>query len=421
MREILRPITALLLSVAILLLGNGLQIFIIPVRAELESFSAFEIGITGAFYYGGLLAGCYFCPMAVARVGHIRAFAAFAAFATLAPLVHPISSSVFIWCILRAMTGVSFAGLYIAIESWLNGAASNENRGTVFAIYTGINLTVMAVGQLLVMTGDPAGFELFSLVAILIVLAVIPVALSKAATPQQPQAARLRLRWLYRISPVGVAGCLCAGLASGSFWSLGPIFGTGSDLGVNMTAFFMAAVILSAASAQWPLGYLSDQRDRRQVILLAGGIALFASVGLAVGAGEGTILVVTLGALFGIGAIPLYALSVAHGNDFADREDAVDVSSGLLLVYAFGAVVGPLMASYVMNHVGAGGLFGYTAVIYTIFMIFVVWRMRLRETPSPEVREDFVAMTRTSPVALQMDPRSGSDAEGVETSGQKSA
>lgn len=411
MREILRPITALLLSVAILLLGNGLQIFIIPVRAEIDSFSAFEIGITGAFYYGGLLAGCYFCPMAVARVGHIRAFAAFAALATLAPLVHPISSSVFIWCALRAMTGISFAGLYIVIESWLNGAASNENRGTVFAIYTGINLTVMAAGQLLVMTGDPAGFELFSLVAILIVLAVIPVALSKAATPQQPKAARLRLRWLYRISPVGVAGCLCAGLASGSFWSLAPIFGTGSGLSVNMTAFFMATVILSAASAQWPLGYLSDHRDRRQVILLAGAIALIASIGLAIGAGEGTTLVIALGAMFGVGAIPLHALSVAHGNDFADREDAVDVSSGLLLVYAVGAVIGPLTASYVMNHVGAGSLFGYTAVIYTVFMVFVVWRMRLRETPLPEERDDFVAMTRTSQVALQMDPRTAPDTE----------
>lgn len=411
MREILRPITALLLSVAILLLGNGLQIFIIPVRAEIDSFSAFEIGITGAFYYGGLLAGCYFCPMAVARVGHIRAFAAFAALATLAPLVHPISSSVVVWCVLRAMTGVSFAGLYIVIESWLNGAASNENRGTVFAIYTGINLTVMAAGQLLVMTGDPAGFELFSLVAILIVLAVIPVALSKAATPQQPKAARLRLRWLYQISPVGVAGCLCAGLASGSFWSLAPIFGTGSGLGVNMTAFFMAAVILSAASAQWPLGYLSDQRDRRQVILLAGAIALIASIGLAIGAGEGTTLVIGLGAMFGIGAIPLYSLSVAHGNDFADREDAVDVSSGLLLVYAVGAVIGPLTASYVMSLIGAGGLFAYTAAMYTVFMVFVIWRMRRRDTPLPEEREDFVIMTRTSPVALQMDPRTAPDTE----------
>lgn len=405
MGEILRPVTALLLSVAILLLGNGLQIFIIPLRADIESFTAFEIGVTGAFYYGGLLAGCSLCPLAVARVGHIRAFAAFAALATLAPLAHPIFSNVLIWCVLRAITGLSFAGLYIVIESWLNGAASNENRGTVFAVYTGINLTVMAAGQLLVTMGDPAGFELFSLVAILIVAAVIPVALSKAATPHQPKAARLRLRWLYRISPVGVAGCLCTGLASGAFWSLGPIFGTGSGLGVNETAIFMATVILSAAAAQWPLGYLSDHQDRRRIILFAGIVALVASAGLAYGAGEGVTIVIALGALFGFGAIPLYALSVAHANDFADREDAVDISSGLLLVYAVGAVIGPLTASALMGQIGAGGLFAYTTVVYALFMGFVVIRMAKRETPAPEDRDDFVAMIRTSPVALEMDPR----------------
>lgn len=411
MGEILRPITALLLSVAILLLGNGLQIFIVPVRAELVAFSPFEIGLAGAFYYGGLLAGCFLCPLAVAQVGHIRAFAAFAALATLAPLVHPMSDSVLVWCVLRTMTGVSFAGLYIVIESWLNGAASNENRGTVFAIYTAINLTVMAAGQLLVMTGDPAGPELFSLVAILIITAVIPVALSKAATPHQPQAARFRLRWLYRTSPVAVAGCLCTGLASGAFWSLGPVFGTGSGLGVDMTAIFMAVVILSAAAAQWPLGHLSDRRDRRHVILLAGAIALVASVGLVVG--ESAAMVIALGALFGLGAIPLYALSVAHGNDFADREDAVDVCSGLLLVYAIGAVVGPIVAALFMKFAGPGGLFAYTAIVYATFMGFVVLRMTRRETPAPEEREDFVAMTRTSPVVLELDPRSVPEEEKV--------
>lgn len=410
MGDILKPITALLLSASILLLGNGLQIFVVPIRAQVEAFTSFQIGLTGTFYYGGLLAGCFLCPRAVTRVGHIRAFAAFAALATLAPLVHPISSSVAVWCLLRAITGLSFAGLYIVIESWLNGAVTNENRGTVFAIYTGINLSVMGGGQLLATSGDPASFELFSLVAILIMLAVIPVALSKAATPHHPKSARLRLGWLYRTSPVAVAGCLCTGLASGAFWSLGPVFGTGSGLSVNATAIFMATVVFAAAAAQWPLGFLSDRRDRRHVILLAGGVALLASVGLMIGAGTGAGVTIALGAAFGFGAIPLYALNVAHGNDFARREETVDVSSGLLLVYAVGAVVGPAVAALLMNVTRASSLFGYTAAIYALFMAFVVWRMRRRDPRPPEEREEFVAMPKTSQVVLQLDPRSSPEA-----------
>ena len=86
-------------------------------------------------------------------------------------------------------------------------------------------------------------------------------------------------------------------------------------------------------------------------------------------------------------------------------EDAVDISSGLLLVYAVGAVIGPLTASALMGQIGAGGLFAYTTVVYALFMGFVVIRMAKRETPAPEDRDDFVAMIRTSPVALEMDPR----------------
>jgi MFS family permease len=344
--------------------------------------------------------------LAVARVGHIRAFAAFAALATLAPLLHAISPAVLVWCALRVVTGLCFAGLYIVIESWLNGAATNENRGAVFSLYTVINLTVMAAGQLLVLTGDPTGFELFSLIAILIALAVIPVALSREATPHQPEAARLRLRWLYETSPVGVVGCLCTGLANSAFWSLGPLFGTGSGLTVNATAVFMATVVIAAALAQWPLGYLSDRRDRRHVILLAGGVAIAASIALALTAGTGTSTTIALAVLFGVGAIPLYALNVAHANDFAGHEDAVDISSGLLLVYSVGAVVGPLIAAPLMHAVGARGLFTYTAAIHVALLVFVALRMRHRETPPPEERDSFVAVPRSSPVVLELDPRS---------------
>ncbi|HSS63395.1 MAG TPA: MFS transporter, partial [Gammaproteobacteria bacterium] len=82
MTRSIAPVAALLLSVAILLTGNGLQGTLLPVRAQLEAFSTLDIGILGSVYYLGFAAGCFLSPLLVRRVGHIRAFTAMSAIAS---------------------------------------------------------------------------------------------------------------------------------------------------------------------------------------------------------------------------------------------------------------------------------------------------------------------------------------------------
>src|SRR3546814_7837309 len=75
------PVGALLLSVALLLTGNGLQGTLLPVRASLENFGELSIGVLGASYYSGFVLGCMMTPQLIRRVGHIRVFAAMVAVA----------------------------------------------------------------------------------------------------------------------------------------------------------------------------------------------------------------------------------------------------------------------------------------------------------------------------------------------------
>ena len=86
----LAPVGALLVSVSILLTGNGLQGVLLPVRASLESFSAVEIGLIASSYFTGFLGGCVFGARLIKRVGHIRAFAAMTALASAAALAHAL-------------------------------------------------------------------------------------------------------------------------------------------------------------------------------------------------------------------------------------------------------------------------------------------------------------------------------------------
>ena len=53
----LAPVLSLLLSVGILLIGNGLQATLIAVRGGLEGLSADQLGFVQAGYFMGFVAG----------------------------------------------------------------------------------------------------------------------------------------------------------------------------------------------------------------------------------------------------------------------------------------------------------------------------------------------------------------------------
>lgn len=82
MIKVVAPVGALLASVALLLMGNGLQGTLLPLRAEIEAFSPVAIGVMGSSYFLGFALGCLYGPVVVGRVGHIRTFTAAAALAS---------------------------------------------------------------------------------------------------------------------------------------------------------------------------------------------------------------------------------------------------------------------------------------------------------------------------------------------------
>ena len=372
MNKTLAPIAALLISVSILLAGQGLQGTLLPVRASLEDFSTVAIGAMGAAYFFGFTLGCLTGGELVRRVGHVRVFLAMSAIASASPLIHGLVVNPVAWGFLRLLTGFCLSVLYIVIESWLNHSATNENRGVIFSTYSMITLTVLAAGQMMTLMYDPSGFELFIIASVLVSLGAVPVALSTAPSPEQPHSVSIDLPRLIRTSPSGALACLATGLANGSFWALAPLFAAKIDNDVSLAAWFMTSAVIGGAITQWPLGLLSDKIGRRKVLVavsLAGSLAGLSLFLLA------PVLqfwsAILLAALWGTLAFPLYTIAIAYTNDFADPSEYVTVSSGLLLVYGLGATAGPFIASLLMTRISNGSLFGFSAFVHIALVAFV--------------------------------------------------
>jgi MFS family permease len=408
----LAPVSALLLSVSILLMGSGLQGTLLPVRANMESFSSIDLGLLGTAFFLGFTFGCIHGPLLVRRSGHIRVFLAMTSVASVTSLLHAVFVDPLTWWVLRAVTGYCFAVLYIVIESWLNAQSSNHTRGTVFAIYTAINLTVITAGQMMLSVSDPKSFTLFAVASILVSLAALPIAFTISASPTAGEFVRPRLGKLYAISPVAVAGCFAVGLANGAFWGLGAVFAQNENFTLTEIAAFMSAVVLGGALLQWPLGSISDRMDRRIVIVVAASIALVAALAISLMPFEDKMVVVVIGAIFGAGAFPLNTLSVAHANDFSDSSECVEVSSGLLLVYAIGATIGPLLAALLQELSEAQTLFYFTAGVHAVLIGYVIWRMTRREAAPADDRAVFYDVAIAAQTVMPFDPIGPADAPG---------
>jgi MFS family permease len=396
-------IATLLVGTSVLILGYGLLITLLPLRAKIEVFSTTMIGVMGGAYFAGFAIGCLIGPGVVRRVGHIRAFAGFAAIAAVLVLALPMAIDPAVWAGLRGLTGVCFAILFMVIESWLNDQSSNEIRGRVLSIYIIVTNLVTMGGQLMVNLSDPAGPVLFTFAAMLVCLSLVPLSLTPTSTPKPIAEAKLRITQLYHYSPSGFVGCLAFGLADGAFWSLGPVFADGRGLPVADITFVMSLFVVGGSISQWPLGHYSDKVDRRWVIAFACAGSVCTASALAFLDLDQRWLAYALACAHGAFMLPIYPLLLAHTNDYAPNTLLVETSSGLLLLYAVGAMAGPSVAATLMQVYGVGSLFLFIAAILGVLLIYILFRLGRRPVAKAEERVEFYPVPKTSPSVYSLE------------------
>jgi len=407
------PIASLLVGVAFLISGHGLQITLIPLRAAAEGWSPFEIGIIGSAYYVGFVAGCVAAPYVILRAGHIRAFAALVSLASAITILQAVVVAVAPWILFRLMFGVAFAGLYMIIESWFNDRATNQNRGRIMAAYIAVNFAAITVGQFMVTLDQPTSFTLFALASVAVSLSAIPVALTRSVQPAPLAIARLRPWELYAASPVGLVGVTVVGIANGAFWSLAAVYAVGEGLDSRQVAVFIGLATIGGALAQWPAGRISDRIDRRIVLTVL--LTCAAAVGLALAflpvAGG---LWIPLAVLFGVTTLPTYAIAAAHAYDHAPPGGYVATAAGLLLANGVGAIIGPILAAGLMEKTSTGMLFLFTALAQSGLALFAIARMKTRSAPADREKTGF-DLAATAPVGVVIPPDPADNAVTPET------
>ena len=394
---------ALFLGVFLLMVGNGLQGSVLGVRSDLEGFATTSIGLIMASYYAGFLLGSLKIPARLGNVGHIRVFAGLASLASSIALIHVLWVSVWSWSLLRFVAGLCLSGLYVTIESWLNGRASNETRGRLLSMYMVVVTVGIGSGQLFLGLADPAGSTLFILASILMSMAVVPLALTRVPEPVIAFPSRISVRELARAAPLGVVAGALVGASSGAIYGLGAVYAIKIGMSPGRAGLFVGASMIGALATQYPLGHLSDRLPRRRVIFAVATVAVLAAIaGTMINPDSPAVFAVAV--VYGSLAFPMYSLAVSHINDVVEDDQVVATAAGVLFVYGVGSIGGPIIASVLMTILGPVGYFWSLAGFFAPVAIYSLFRIVTKVRPG---QRPFISLPpRTSLAAAALaEPR----------------
>src|SRR6056297_284022 len=401
MIKVLSGVWALLLGIVLIMLGNGMHFTLIGLRGGIEGFSPTELAVVTSGYFVGFLSGARVSPLMIQRVGHVRVFAALGSFMSAGLIALPLLTEPWAWTLLRVLVGFCMSGIYVAAESWLNAASTNETRGKVLSAYM-IAQTLGIIGaQGLLTLGDAGTSVLFICASILVSISFAPILLSLTPVPVVAVARPMALRDLFHGSPLGTVGIFLLGSVYATQSGMGAVFGSQTGMSSTQVALFVAMLFAGALVLQYPIGWLSDRMDRRKLIFGAAFLgASSCAAGWLLGGGLWSLMAAAF--LAGGTTTPLYALFLAYTNDALSAEDMPAASGGLVFTFGLGAIAGPLMTGWTMEWRSPHAFWLTLGTTFAVIAIYALYRMTQRATVPVEETESYLNMLPTaSTVAVE--------------------
>ena len=429
MGKLIKNSWALFLGYGVLIIAHGLQGNLLGLRAVLENFNIIATGALMSGYFVGYFVGANVVPNLVGKVGHIRVFAAFASTASLSILLHSVIVDPYVWILGRFITGFSIISIFVVVESWLNDRATNRTRGKVLSIYMIITFIGMGFGVLLLNFNDPTNYEPFILVSLLLSIALVPILLTKRKPPTFKKISSIKIKELYKISPLGTFSMFCVGFIHPAIFTMGAVYGALMNFSVLEISLYLFLITLSGAIFQWPIGYLSDRFDRRIILVITSllgsvlTVLCFFSVSVSpdfINLSSGwkpilqhitnhRMLFYIFISLYAGMSLPLFSLNLAYVNDFLPKEKFVSAGAGMQIIFGLSAMTAPFACSFFMKSFGPNGIFIFLFIFQTLIGLFGIYRMTRRSTEeNPD--NTFTPMPRNiTPLGMELNPDTGVD------------
>ncbi len=379
MRRALIDNWALFLGMLMLMVANGLLVTLLSIRGSGLGFSGLTISIMQACYPAGALLGTMAVPRLVENVGHIRVFSALASLVSIAAIIHLLTGDPYSWSGMRFLAGFCFPGLYVITESWLNAKSENRIRAQVLSVYFVIQTLGPAIGTAMVGFPDPTGNLLFGIVSILISLSIVPLLLSGIRAPDYSAPERMTVTRLYQISPMAVLGTVLMSASVAAWFISLPLYALHQGFSEVQASGALVVAMIAAAVVQYPIGWASDNTDRRYVVIALCVLSALAATWMAVDTSPSRIVIGF--AVISATTLPVYSILAAHANDQLSPAQIVPASGTMVFLLQVGQIGGILIGPNLIQTADGRGLqIMLVGLSIGVALIAVARRVR-REAP----------------------------------------
>lgn len=389
----------LLAGMFMIMVGNGLQGTLLSLRAQADGFPVSIIGVVMSLYYCGYLVGWYIVPRMIRSVGHIRVFAAFASLASTTILVQGLFVDPYSWGFIRILSGISFVGLFIVAESWLNNIATNKLRGQILSGYFFVVNGGFFAGQFLLNLAPIEDISLFVLVSVLISLSLVPITLANKPSPGYEEPENLPFRDVIKVSPLAVAGVLLSGFTGAGLLSIGPIYAQSIGFESSRIALFIAMYVLGCGTIPLLTGWLSDRMDRRKMVIFLA----FAGMLICVSSFLLPWLLLLNAYLLGGAVSSIHSIAIAMMNDRLSHKQITSATASLILINGISSCVAPIILGVFLGISGTDSFFIIYALVFIALLCFGIYRNFTGKAIDVENQSEFHPIpTRASPSVGQI-------------------
>ncbi len=283
-----------------------------------------------------------------------------------------------LWFPLRIVFHGATTMLFILSEFWINAAAPPSRRGLVLGIYATVLALGFATGPLLFSLIGSEGALPFTVGAVIILLAALPIFIARGESPIINEKPELHFMRYILLVPTATAAVFIFGAVQVGGLSFLPIYATRAGFSEAQAALLLTVMSVGSMAFQIPLGLLSDRmRDRRSLLTIMAAIGLIGSLSLPL-ISHNWLLMAGMLLAWGGCVAGLYTVGLSHLGSRLVGADLAAANAAFIFCYAVGTVVGPQVIGAAMDVSGNDGFAWAIVAFFGFYLVLSLGRMVFR-------------------------------------------
>lgn len=368
-----KSLFAVICCITVVGAGLGLSIPLQATILERQGIPGWLIGLNGMMPALATIISTPFIPRLLQRIPTSSVLLLCIAVAAFCMPLFYLFQNIWVWFPIRFFYGLALTGLFVISEFWISQLADDTNRGRIIALYGTILSAGFAIGPLaLLILGTTTALP-FVFVAILILLAGIPILTAGSLAPKVEESPSGSVLSFLTLAPAATLAALVFGMVETNIFQFLPIFTLRSGLGEQIAAIVLTTFAAGNMLLQFPVGMLADRMDRRIVLFWCAAFGMTAAAMLPYVSHDIWIFLPVL-FFFGGTVTGLYTVGLTMLGDRFKGADLAAANSAFIMLYSVGALFSPPIAGFAIDLWNPAGLSYFLTVICGIYLVVVVIR-----------------------------------------------